>query len=191
MTIQEVKSFIEENKNTDDVKNFLTETYKSFLATDDGAKLVDSVISKAVKSYEEKTLPGKLPALVDAKVKELYPEMTPEQKQLKEVQAELERMKKEALKEKLLNKALTVATEKGLPTQLIDKFLGDDEQSTINNIETLSTIFNEYVQKSVDVRLPELGRTPTTNKKTDVTQTDLLKMSSEDFAKHAPEIKLV
>jgi hypothetical protein len=45
------------------------------------------------------------------------------------------------LKETLTNKALKVAQEKKLPTDLIDYMVGEDEDSTNANLEKLSKIF--------------------------------------------------
>jgi hypothetical protein len=175
---------VQEAVETKEVNKTSQDDIKKYLETDEGKKFLnsytDSRITKAIKTYEEKTLPG----LVDAKIKEMYPEVSPEQKALKEMQMELEKIKKEAMREKLLNKALKIATEKNLPAQIIDRFLGDDEETTVENLTLLETILNDAVKKAIEGKLPELGRSPERDKKQNGPM-DIAKMSKEDFIKYA------
>lgn len=180
---------MEQLENNEQVETVATPTVtnidiEKYLGTDEGRKFLqptlDKTITKAIDTFKEKTLPS----LVDAKVKELHPDMTPEQKQLSEMKNELERFKKEALKEKLLNKALKIASEKNLPTQIVEKFIGEDDETTETNMTLLETLFNDHIQKVVEGKLPELGRSPEKDKKSSI-KTDIVKMSKEDFAKHA------
>lgn len=160
------------------------EDIEKYLGTDEGRKflqpILDKTVTKSLETYKEKTLPN----LVDQRVKELYPDVSPEQKALKEMQMELEKIKKEAMREKLLNNALKIATEKNLPTQIIDRFLGEDDETTAENLTLLETILNDAVKKAIEGKLPELGRSPEKDKKP-IGPMDIAKMSKEDFIKYA------
>lgn len=93
----------------------------------------DKYNSKALDTWKD----NNLQSLIDEKIKELYPEDDPKDLELKKLQQEMENMKKETFKKELTNKALKIATEKGLPTDLVDYFIGQDEEATNKNLETL------------------------------------------------------
>ncbi|MDA1478367.1 DUF4355 domain-containing protein [Bacillus changyiensis] len=165
MTLEEIKKFFAENKDRDDVKAYLGELsavsadkVKGFLDTDDGKQLIqpklDQYFSKSLETWKA----NNLDSLVDAKVKELYPEETEEQKRIRKLEQELENQRKESQREKLMNKAVSYASEKGLPTDLVAYFLGDDEDTTLNNLGTLEEKYNVAVQKAIDEKFKENGR---------------------------------
>ncbi|NFM19247.1 DUF4355 domain-containing protein, partial [Clostridium sporogenes] len=101
-----------------------------------------------------------LESLVNEKIKELYPEEDPKDNELKKLKQEMENMKKETLKKELTNKALKIATEKGLPTELVDYFIGQDEESTNKNLETLEKVFTGKLETTVKERLKDNSYTP-------------------------------
>ncbi|MDA7028461.1 DUF4355 domain-containing protein [Bacillus sp. CLL-7-23] len=165
MTLEEIKKFFAENKDQDDVKAYLGEIsavsadkVKGFLETDEGKQLIqpklDQYFSKSLETWKA----NNLDSLVDAKVKELYPEETEEQKRIRKLEQELENQRKESQREKLMNKAVSYASEKGLPTDLVAYFLGDDEDTTMNNLGKLEEKYNAAVQKAIDEKFKENGR---------------------------------
>lgn len=168
LTLEVVKNFLEKN---DDGRKYLNQ-------------YTDAKITKAIKTFEDKSLP----ALVDEKVKQLYPDISPEQKQLGEMKLELERIRNEAAREKLLNKALKIASEKGLPTEIVERFIGVDEESTESNLLSLEAIFNNAIKSAVEGKLPGLGRSPEQDKKTG--KPDISKMSKNEFAEYTKNLKI-
>lgn len=116
----------------------------------------DSFVTKAIKTYEEKTLPKK----IDEEIAKRYPPETEEQKQLRELKEQFEQEKKLRVHTELKNKAIAVATEKGLPTGLVDFFVGADEDITLANLGTLEQVFNTAVQTSVEAKFKQSGRQP-------------------------------
>ena len=118
--------------------------------------LTDSRVTEAIKTYEKKTLPKK----VEEEIAKRFPPETEEQKQLRELRQKLEEIEQEKIRETLRNKALSVATEKQLPTKLIDFLVGQDEESTMKNLAVLEEVFSSAVQQAVEARFREHGRTP-------------------------------
>ncbi|MEI2392201.1 DUF4355 domain-containing protein [Priestia megaterium] len=116
----------------------------------------DTRVTEAIKTYENKTLPKKL----DEEIAKRYPAETEDQKKLRELQQQMDSLKNENLREALRNKALSVATEKNLPSKLVDFFIGKDEESTISNLGVLEDIFSTSVQQAVEARFKEGGRDP-------------------------------
>lgn len=125
--------------------------FKSFVDS-----LKDTHLTKGIETWKT----NNLQKLIDEKVKELYPEDDPKDTELSKLKLEMENMKKEKIKEQLTNKALKIATEKGLPTDLVDYFIGQDEETTSKNLETLEKIFTDKLETTVKERLKDSSYTP-------------------------------
>lgn len=141
--------------------------------------LTDSRVTEAIKTYEKKTLPKKL----EEEIAKRYPPETQEQKQLRELQQKLEQIEQEKIRESLRNKALSVATEKQLPTKLIDFFVGPDEDTTMKNLSVLEEVFSAAVQKAVEERFKDGGRNPKPSNPDDkpLTKEMIEKMTPEEI----------
>lgn len=164
-TLDEVKKFLEENKENEEVKAFVGELsavsadkVEGFLETDEGKRLIqprlDSHFTKSLDTWKA----NNLDALVDAKVKELYPEETEEQKRIRKLEKELEDQKTAAQREKLLNKAVSYASEKQLPADVVEFFIGEDEESTMKNLGAFEEKYNAALQKAIESKFQENGR---------------------------------
>lgn len=137
------------------------ETFKQKISTDKEFKsymdsLKDQHLNKGLETWKT----NNLQSLIDEKIKELYPEDDPKDLELKKLQQEMENMKKETLNKELTNKALKIATEKGLPTDLVDYFIGQDEETTNKNLETLEKVFTDKLETTVKERLKDNSYTP-------------------------------
>ncbi|MBT2572613.1 DUF4355 domain-containing protein [Bacillus sp. ISL-51] len=164
-TLEDVKKFLEENKENEDVKSYLNELsalsadkVNGFLDTEEGKRLIqprlDSHFTKGLDTWKA----NNLDALVDAKVKELYPEETEEQKRIRKLEKELEDQKTAAQREKLLNKAVSYASEKQLPAGVVEFFIGEDEESTMKNLGAFEEKYNAALQKAIESKFQENGR---------------------------------
>jgi hypothetical protein len=171
LTLDVVQQFVNEN---DDAKKWLQ-------------SLTDSRVTEAIKTYEKKTLPKKL----EEEINKRFPPETPEQKQLRELQQKLEQIEQEKIRETLRNKALSVATEKQLPTKLIDFFVGPDEETTLKNLSVLEETFSAAVQQAVEAKFKEGGRNP--NPPSDpgqpLTKEAIEKMTPEEINKNWEQIE--
>lgn len=165
MTFEELIKEIKQFENTDEYKNFISgllndERVTAYLETENGKKLMqpkyDSYFSKGLETWKT----NNLDKLVNEKVKELYPEADPKDTELAAVKAELEKMKSESLRKDLTNKALKIANEKGLPTDLIDFFIGSDEKATNENITKFEKAFNDSVGSAVQKKLKDSSYVP-------------------------------
>ena len=164
-TLEDVKKFLEENKENEDVKSYLNELsavsadkVNGFLDTEEGKRLIqprlDSHFTKGLDTWKA----NNLDALVDAKVKELYPEETEEQKRIRKLEKELKDQKTAAQREKLLNKAVSYASEKQLPADVVEFFIGEDEESTMKNLGAFEEKYNAALQKAIESKFQENGR---------------------------------
>ncbi|HDB4952825.1 TPA: DUF4355 domain-containing protein [Staphylococcus aureus] len=165
MNIEEVKSFFEEHKDDKEVKDYLkglktvsVDDVKGFLDTEEGKRFIqpelDRYHSKGLESWKEKNLEN----LIEQEVQKRNPEQSEEQKRISALEKELEKRDAEAKREKLRSNALGKAQELKLPTSLVDRFLGDSDEDTEQNLKALKETFDKYVQKGVESKFKSSGR---------------------------------
>ncbi|WP_373899287.1 DUF4355 domain-containing protein [Haloimpatiens sp. FM7315] len=171
-----VKALVNNGLTLDAFKTKAT-TDKDFKAFMDSEK--DKHSQKALETWKT----NNLQSLIDDKVKELYPEEDPKDNELKKLKQEMENMKKEKIKEQLTNKALKIATEKGLPTDLVDYFIGQDEDSTNKNLETLEKVFTDKLETTVKERLKDNSYTPPAGKEDPKGGLDFISVIKENQVK--------
>ena len=98
-----------------------------------------------------------LQGLLDEAVAKANPSETPEQKQIRELQDRLNAKEAAEKRSELRNKALSYATEKGIDpkfvTKHVDRFLGEDEQTTTGLFDELKTDIDSIVQAQVEAKL--------------------------------------
>lgn len=165
MDLQEVKTYLETNSQDAAVVEYLSELKKptaevvnSYLDSQEGVKLLqprlDSHFSKGLQTWKD----NNLTKLIDEEVAKRNPGETPEQKEIRELKAQLEQDKAERLKEKLTNVAMKKANELGLPLDLVQHFIGADEDSTNSNLENFNSAFQTALQTQVNSKFKQNGR---------------------------------
>lgn len=146
----EVKNYFEANKDSEDVKSFLggfsnLDVFKEKINTDPTFKsFLDSEKDKHYTKALDTWKTNNLEKLVDEKVNQLYPKADPKDTELAKLKQQLDQIQKDATRKDLTNKAYKIATEKKLPTDLVDYFIGNDEDSTLQNIDKLSQILSAH-----------------------------------------------
>jgi len=167
MILGEVQKFFEENKGTAEVQEYLAglrkptqEGINAYLETEDGKKLLqpklDGYFTKGLETWKSKTLPTE----IEKEILKRFPAETEEQKRLRKLEAELESEKKARVRESMKSKALSYATQKNLPIDLVEYFVADDETGTDLNLSRLEKIWADEVKKAVEVRFKDGGRNP-------------------------------
>lgn len=165
MNLEEIKQYFNDNKDNDEVKAYLGELsavsadkVKGFLNTDEGKRLIqpdlDRYHNKSLESWKQ----NNLDSLVEAELQKRNPSKTPEQIELEKLRKEIEDERKARNRETLVNKALKVADEKQLPKGVIDYFIGENEEATLENLSKLEEVFSQSVQSAVDSKFKENGR---------------------------------
>ncbi|KRU29319.1 hypothetical protein VT91_09330 [Clostridium sporogenes] len=155
---------IEDDKDVDEIfatKLGSLDIFKEKINTDKDFKsyidsLKDTHLNKGLETWKSNNLEG----LVNERIKELYPDEDPKDKKIKELEIKFQNMEKETLRKELTNKALKIANEKGLPTDLVDYFIGQDEEATNKNLETLEKVFIDKLETTVKERLRDNSYTP-------------------------------
>lgn len=137
------------------------ESVQKFLNEDEGGQkwlnsFADSRVTQGINTFKEKSLPE----ILEKEISKRYPAETPEQKEIRELKQKFEDSEKQRAREALKAKALTLAGGKGLPGDLVDFFLGTDEETTTTNLGKLEEAFKAYEQKIVKEKFKQNGSTP-------------------------------
>ena len=184
--IEALKGF----EGSEDFENYISgqmnaDRVNKYLDSDDGKKTIqpklDSYFSKGLETWKNNNLDN----LVSAKVKELYPDADPKDTEIAAMKAELEKLKAEAARKDLTNRAITTATEKGLPLDIVDYFVGADEKTTDDNIARLEKAFTEALNSAVTEKLKSNSYVPPDGQDNEYTDG-----VTAAFAKLNPNIKL-
>ncbi len=139
LTMVEVREWLTENKENDEVKGFLreisptqeielnAETVKPWLDTVEGKALIqptiDQRINSAVKSFREGNYEQDLKARVASELVKLNPTETPEQKQIRELREAFEGEKSARQKDKLKREIVEEASRMTVDAFFIDDYL--------------------------------------------------------------------
>ncbi|MRX54836.1 DUF4355 domain-containing protein [Bacillus idriensis] len=167
MTLEEIKAFLESNKDQADVKAYLGELsavsadkVKGFLETDEGKRVIqpelDRYHSKSLDSWKT----NNLNKLVDEEVAKRNPAKSPAELEVEKLRKEIEDERKARNRESLKNKALEVAAEKNLPKGVLDFFIGEDEEKTLANLSTFEAEVTAAIQAGVEAKFKSGGRNP-------------------------------
>ena len=145
-----------------DVTSIGLEDFKKVLESNKEVKAyyqsaLDSGIGKGVATFQLETLPG----IIEEELKKANnKKKTPEQLELEELKAKFEALEKEKAKADMTTKYTKVLTEKGLNTDLINFVLGENDETTTQNIESIEKIINGAVDNGVKNKLSSSSYTP-------------------------------
>lgn len=168
MEFKEVKAWIEKNMNeNEELKSYLAELGKvtqekveKWIEEEEGKKFIsrinDKFFSKALETWKQNNLEKE----IEKEIKKRFPEKSEKDIELEKVKTELEKLKAEAIRKELTNKALKIATEKKLPTDLIEYFIADDEENTIKNLEKFEKIYNKHLQDAIQEKIKDNSYIP-------------------------------
>lgn len=152
MTFEEFKKFYEENKGTTEVLEFVNgfnsvdlSKVKDLTRNDKELKSwLDSEKDKHYNVAFETWKANNLQKLIDEKVRQLYPEKSESEIEIEKLKLELENIKREKTREVITNKAIKELTNKNLPLELVDFFIAENEENTVENIKKIEQVFNNY-----------------------------------------------
>ena len=158
-------------------------------SNEDGKKWLQAEKDKTATKGIETWRANNLPKVVEEEISKRYPAETPEQKKLKEMEQKLAQMEHQAKRATLKAQALTLANEEGIPAQLIDFVIGDDEETTKKNLALVKSVFTAQMQAAAQTHFQNGGRKPL--QPTPGTKTELQELEEQyDKARGAEKIAL-
>lgn len=119
----------------------------------------DSYHAKALKTMKEK---GTWENEFSVELKSKFPDLVtdPKDKQLLEMQKKVEAMEAKEAKAELLKEALKYAGEKKLPNDFVERFLGEDLESTKGNLDGFAEQWSKAIETAVDAKFKSSSYTP-------------------------------
>jgi polyhydroxyalkanoate synthesis regulator phasin len=173
MNLEEIKAFIESNKEDEGVKTFLDgfktevqaplskDTVSKWIEEQEDGKgfaqsLKDAHFTKSLDTWKQ----NNLQKLIDEEMQKRNPNKSEAELKVDQLLKELEDQKREALHEKLKNKAVGILSDKQLPLSLVGLFVDMDEETTTKNIESFEKEFKAHVQAEVEKRFAKGGKAP-------------------------------
>ena len=163
MTFEEIKKWMDDNKGSDEVKSYLnslitSDKVESFLESEEGKRLLqprlDRYHAKSLDSWKE----NNLQKLIDEKVAELNPTETEEQRKIRELEERLNAAEREKTQQAMLNKVTQQLSKEGLPTDLANLLIAEDEEALTKNVELYKTVVGSVVERTRKEILKEHGR---------------------------------
>ncbi|ARK30776.1 DUF4355 domain-containing protein [Halalkalibacter krulwichiae] len=201
MTLEEIKKFLEENKDQEEVKAYLEglsqvtpEGVTTFLDTEDGKKLLqprlDSYFSRGLESWKS----NNLEKIITDELTKRTSNKDDKDLRYEELERKFQKLEQDKLRETLRNSAFKFASDNSLPTDLIDYFIKieseDDEKGTKSkeateaNLASLKDVWSSHLQTVVNEKLKSNGFTPKDgDKPTTITREQLQSMSVEEISK--------
>lgn len=177
MEFNDIQTYITENAENEDVKD-LIKSFQQPITRDavetwckDGEgrswldrtcdlysnKAVETARNNAIAKFKEE----ELPKIIEEELKKANnKKKTPEQIELEELKAKFEALEKEKTKADMTSKYTKVLTEKGLNADLINFVLGENDETTTQNIESIEKIINGAVDNGVKNKLSSSSYTP-------------------------------
>lgn len=142
-----VKGFINKGLTLDAFKGKLKEKeFKDFINGEGGKDF-----EKKLKKWKEENLEKELEPFIQEKYPDLITD--PTKKKILELEKKLADEQKANARKDLITEAIKYATEKKIPTSLVENFLGEDLEKTKVNLDSFVESINPWVQEQVDERL--------------------------------------
>jgi hypothetical protein len=148
MDLEEIIGLLPEDKR-EGAKSELS-AYVAIRAREDAERLarehphiksvLDSGISRAVASHDERFLAEKLPGIVDQEIVKRNPPKDPRDAKLAEMEGKIKDMERMTALEKQTSRAVAKAAEKGIPVDLARKYAGMSDEETDQSIENLAAL---------------------------------------------------
>lgn len=127
--------------------------FKAFIDSEN-----DKYHAKALKTWRDNNLEKELEPFI----KEKYPELVtdPVQKKVLELEKELEKERQANARKDLLAEAIKYANKKGIKLKSIDKFLGDDLDSTKANLDELADDWSKGLEAIATEKMKQSSYVP-------------------------------
>lgn len=142
-----VKGFINKNLTLDSFKSKLKEKeFKIFMETEQGKDF-----AKKLDEWKKENLEKELEPFIQEKYPELITD--PTQKKILELEKKLADEQKANARKDLLTEAIKYATEKKIPTTLVEKFLDEDIDKTKCNLDSFVESIKPWIDETVNERV--------------------------------------
>jgi hypothetical protein len=196
MELKEVQEFIKTNADKEEVKSYIKglatptpDGIKAYIDSEEGQKLLqpklDQYFTKGLETWKTNNLSKIVDEQVNKVVMEKYPKETEEQKRLHKLETDLAAETSKRKRAELMNTAISEATIKGLPVNLVKFFVVDDPDSTKAALLEYEQNWKSAIKSEIDKVFKQFGRVPETNPNQGaeglLSRADVAKMSPQEI----------
>lgn len=172
MEFKDVKEYIEQNKENEELKKYLSELVsidkeavtKEYLSSRDGIRLIqseaDKMSAKAIDTFKKNFEEKEVPKIVAEKYNKEHPPETAADKKIRELQERIEASENEKKRETMKVKMAQVLNAKKLPLEFSDFISVSSDDEIEGKIEKLETLFKSVVSSEVESRFKGAGHKP-------------------------------
>ena len=172
MELSEVQEYLTTNKDSEGVKTYLEsfkvqpslEVFKNKLNDADFKSFMDSEkdkhLTKGLETFKTNNLDRIYTERFNVENPTADPKEIANNKKMADFEAKIANMEKEGIRKDLTSKSQKIAIEKKLPLDLVDFFIGENEEVTVKNLDKLEAIFASHVETLVTERLKGNSYTP-------------------------------
>ena len=172
MELSEVQEYLTTNKDSEGVKTYLDsfkvqpslEVFKNKLNDLDFKSFMDSEkdkhLTKGIETFKTNNLDRIYTERFNVENPTADPKEIANNKKMADFEAKIANMEKEGIRKDLTSKSQKIAIEKKLPLDLVDFFIGENEEMTVKNLDKLEAIFASHVETLVTERLKGGSYTP-------------------------------
>jgi len=172
MELSEVQEYLTTNKDSESVKTYLDsfkvqpslEVFKNKLNDSDFKSFMDSEkdkhLTKGIETFKTNNLDRIYTERFNVENPTADPKEIANNKKMADFEAKIANMEKEGIRKDLTSKSQKIAIEKKLPLDLVDFFIGENEEMTVKNLDKLEAIFASHVETLVTERLKGGSYTP-------------------------------
>lgn len=207
ITLEQVKAFIEANKENPDVAEFVVsvsvdkplnpELVSAYLQTTEGKNLIqpmmDQRVTDAIKTHDEKSKPKIEAAIksgIAAEMLRLNPQETPEQRQVRELMQKQKEMEDAWENDKRNSKIKELAFKEGLDPTFIEGIPFPSVEEATLYMQRYKDHFGKSLEKELNERLATSSYKPNKGDDKDKNKVDLSKLSQADLIRMEMDGKL-
>lgn len=191
LNLEQVQAFINENQESQEVTDYVKTLnpinltgVQSFLnENEDAKKYFDSEKDKHFSKGLETWKSNNLEKLLEDKIKERFPDTSPADIKIKELEEKIKASELKALRSELQVKAGSIAKEKNLPYEMTSYLIGDNEETTLKNLEVFENVWKQALKQAVEGTMAGNSFTPSKpgQPNAPITSEQVAKMSSEEI----------
>lgn len=188
MEIAEIAEFLEKEKGNEAVKVLLAkhapplsvDNVKTFLETQDGARLIQPIADKrvqdAIKTYRDGHFEDEVKARVAAETLKINPIETKEQKEIRELKEKFEKSEKDRTRAELRRQVIELLSKESIPSWWIDSFGGNSIEEAQVFAQKVKASYDDEIAKAVNKIMVDGSHRPGSGNE----QKDPSKMSPAD-----------
>ncbi len=151
--------------------------------TDPDRQAIQPILDKYFNKGLETWKSNHLDSIIEDEVVKRNPGETEQDKRIRKLEEQVKSAEAAAKRERLQSHANRIASENGLPTDIVSHFVADDEETTESNLERLKSTLEDYTAQVVKARFREGGREVQTGRNYSASDIDKLQAQLDEGTK--------